>query len=129
MNVKLILLLPIFEIMSFVLFGDLLGFFQVIFLIFFTGIIGLYLLKSDLNIKNISEINANPNKWLFKKIAGLCLIIPGFITDIIGISLLFNSLRKYLWRYIPSNLKQNFDKSKNQKNEIIDVDYRDLDEK
>lgn len=129
MNVKLILLLPIFEIMTFVLFGDLLGFFQVIFLIFFTGIIGLYLLKSDLNIKNISEINANPNKWLFKKIAGLCLIIPGFITDIIGISLLFNSLRKYLWRYIPSNLKQNFDKSKNQKNEIIDVDYRDLDEK
>ena len=129
MNVKLILLLPIFEIMTFVLFGDLLGFFQVIFLIFFTGIIGLYLLKSDLNIKNISEINANPNKWLFKKIAGLCLIIPGFITDIIGISLLFNSLRKYLWGYIPSNLKQNFDKSKNQKNEIIDVDYRDLDEK
>jgi len=129
MNVKLILLLPIFEIITFVLFGDLLGFFQVIFLIFFTGIIGLYLLKSDLNIKNISEINANPNKWLFKKIAGLCLIIPGFITDIIGISLLFNSLRKYLWRYIPSNLKQNFDKSKNQKNEIIDVDYRDLDEK
>ena len=129
MNVKLILLLPIFEIIIFVLFGDLLGFFQVIFLIFFTGIIGLYLLKSDLNIKNISEINANPNKWLFKKIAGLCLIIPGFITDIIGISLLFNSLRKYLWRYIPSNLKQNFDKSKNQKNEIIDVDYRDLDEK
>ena len=129
MNVKLILLLPIFEIITFVLFGDLLGFFQVIFLIFFTGIIGLYLLKSDLNIKNISEINANPNKWIFKKIAGLCLIIPGFITDIIGISLLFNSLRKYLWRYIPSNLKQNFDKSKNQKNEIIDVDYRDLDEK
>ena len=70
MNVKLILLLPIFEIITFVLFGDLLGFFQVIFLIFFTGIIGLYLLKSDLNIKNISEINANPNKWLFKKIAG-----------------------------------------------------------
>ena len=129
MNVKLILLLPIFEIISFVLFGDLLGFFQVIFLIFFTGIIGLYLLKSDLNIKNISEINANPNKWLFKKIAGLCLIIPGFITDIIGISLLFNSLRKYLWGYIPSNLKQNFEKSKSHKNEIIDVEYRDLDEK
>ena len=129
MNVKLILLLPIFEIVTFVLFGDLLGFFQVIFFILLTGIIGFYLLKSDLNIKKIKEINANPNKWLFKKIAGLCLIIPGFITDIIGISLLFNSLRKYLWGYIPSNLKQNFNKSKNQKNEIIDVEYRDLDEK
>ena len=129
MNVKLILLLPIFEIVTFVLFGDLLGFFQVIFFILLTGIIGFYLLKSDLNIKKIKEINANPNKWLFKKIAGLCLIIPGFITDIIGISLLFNSLRKYLWGYIPSNLKKNFDKTNSQKNEIIDVEYRDLDEK
>ena len=129
MNVKLILLIPILEIITFILFGDLLGFFQVIFLIFFTGIIGLYLLKSDLNIKKIKEINANPNKWLFKKIAGLFLIIPGFITDIIGISLLFNSLRKYLWGYIPSNLKKNFDKTNSQKNEIIDVEYRDLDEK
>ena len=129
MNVKLILLIPILEIITFILFGDLLGFFQVIFLIFFTGIIGLYLLKSDLNIKKIKEINANPNKWLFKKIAGLFLIIPGFITDIIGISLLFNSLRKYLWGYIPSNLKKNFDQTKGQKNEIIDVEYRDLDEK
>ena len=129
MNVKLILLLPVFEIITFVLFGDMLGFFQVIFLIILSGIIGLYLLRSDLNLKNLKEINVNPNKWIFKKIAGLCLIIPGFVTDLVGICLLFNFLRKYLWRYIPTNIKRNFEDTKNQKQEFIDAEYKDLDEK
>ena len=85
MNLKFILLILILEIISFILFGDILGFFPVLFLIFLTFIIGLLLIRSNINLKDIENLIHEPNQWIYKKIAGILLIIPGFITDFLGL--------------------------------------------
>ena len=56
MNYKFILLIPILEILSFVLLGDFLGFWVVISLILLTGFFGLFLIKSDLNLRKIEKL-------------------------------------------------------------------------
>ncbi len=128
MSIKLFFLLPILEIIIFILFGDFFGFFPVIFSIFLTGLLGIFLLKSGINPQNVTP---NPKEWIFKKIAGILLLIPGFITDTIGILLLIQSLRFLVWDFIPEKTKKHFynDANSSEKEKIIEADYKDLDEK
>ena len=128
MNIKIILFLPILELLLFILFGDFLGFFPVISLIIISGFIGLFFLRSGMNPKNITE---NPKEWIFTKFAGILLLIPGFATDLFGVFLLFKSLRYLIWDFVPEKTKNYFynDESKSKDKEIIDVDYKDLDDK
>ena len=131
MNYKFILLIPVFEILSFILLGDFLGFWVVVSLIFFTGLIGLFLIRSKLNFRQIEKLVSEPNEWLFKKIAGFLLIIPGFVTDLLGIIMLLKPLRGYVWNNFI--FKKGFHKDngarKNKDDNIIEADYRDLDDK
>ena len=131
MNYKFVLLIPIFEILSFILLGDFLGFWIVVSLIFLTGLIGLFLIRSKLDFRQIEKLVSEPNEWLFQKIAGFLLIIPGFVTDLLGIVLLVKSLRGYIWNNFI--FKKVFNKNngarKNKDENIIEADYRDLDEK
>jgi Protein affecting phage T7 exclusion by the F plasmid len=128
MNLKFILFIPIIEILLFVLFGDFLGFFLVVFLIILTGAFGLILLKSNINLNDIKELALEPNEWVYKKIAGLLLIIPGFFTDFLGLILLMKKLRSLVWNLIVKNNKNQKNKS-NKSDDVIEVEYRDLDEK
>ena len=131
MNYKFILLIPIFEILSFILLGDFLGFWIVVSLIFLTGLIGLFLIRSKLDFRQIEKLVSEPNEWLFQKIAGFLLIIPGFVTDLLGIIMLLKPLRGYVWNNFI--FKKGFNKDngarKNKDDNIIEADYRDLDEK
>ena len=128
MNIKIVLILPILELITFILSGDLLGFFPVIFFILLSGLTGFYLLRSGMNPKKIAE---NPKEWIFTKFAGILLLIPGFITDFCGVFLLIKSLRYLIWDYVPDKTKNYFydDESKSKDKEIIEVDYKDLDDK
>lgn len=129
MGLKYILLLPFIEIIIFVLFGDFFGFFPVISSIMITFFLGIYFLKVDINKENINKIASNPKNWIYKKIAGLLLVIPGFFTDLVGILLLFNSLRFLVWGFIPEKTKNHFyDNVKSEKDRVIEADYRDLDD-
>ena len=128
MNLKFILFIPIIEILLFILFGDFLGFFLVVFLIIMTGAFGLILLKSNINLNDIKELAREPNEWVYKKIAGLLLIIPGFFTDFLGLILLMKSLRSSVWNLIVKKNKNHRNKS-DKSDDVIEVDYRDLDEK
>ena len=131
MNYKFVLLIPIFEILSFILLGDFLGFWIVVSLIFLTGLIGLFLIRSKLDFRQIEKLVSEPNEWLFQKIAGFLLIIPGFVTDLLGIVMLVKPLRGYVWNNFI--FKKGFNKNngarKNKVENIIEADYRDLDEK
>ena len=100
MNLKFILLIPLIEILLFVLFGDFLGFFLVIFLIILTGAIGLILFRSNINLHDFKELSFEPNQWVYKKIAGILLIIPGFFTDLLGFILLVKQLRSFVWNLL-----------------------------
>ena len=129
MSLKYILLLPFIEIILFILFGDFFGFFPVISSIIITFFLGIYFLKVDINKENINKIASNPKNWIYKKIAGLLLVIPGFFTDLVGILLLFNSLRFLVWGFIPEKTKNHFyDNVKSEKDRVIEADYRDLDD-
>ena len=101
---------------------------KVISLIIISGFIGFYFLKSGINPRNIAE---NPKEWIFKKFAGILLLIPGFITDLFGILLFFKSLRYLIWDFVPNKTKNYFydNERKSKDKEIIDVDYKDLDDK
>ena len=131
MNYKFVLLIPIFEILSFILLGDFLGFWIVVSLIFLTGLIGLFLIRSKLDFRQIEKLVSEPNEWLFQKIAGFLLIIPGFVTDLLGIIMLLKPLRGYVWNNFI--FKKGFHKDngarKNKDDNIIETDYRDLDDK
>ena len=128
MNLKFILFIPIIEILLFILFGDFLGFFLVVFLIITTGAFGLILLKSNINLNDIKELALKPNEWVYKKIAGLLLVIPGFFTDFLGLILLMKNLRSFVWNLIVKKNKNQKNKS-NKSDDVIEVEYRDLDEK
>ena len=128
MNLKFILFIPIIEILLFILFGDFLGFFLVVFLIITTGVFGLILLKSNINLNDIKELALKPNEWVYKKIAGLLLVIPGFFTDFLGLILLMKNLRSFVWNLIVKKNKNQKNKS-NKSDDVIEVEYRDLDEK
>lgn len=112
----------------FILCGDFFGFFPVIISIIITTLIGLYFLRSGISPQNIVQ---NPKEWVFKKIAGILLLIPGFITDLLGVFLLIKSLRYLVWDFVPEKTKNHFSRNqpKSNKEEIIEVDYKDLDDK
>ena len=128
MNLKFILFIPVIEILLFILFGDFLGFFLVVFLIIITGAFGLILLKSNINLNDIKELALEPNEWVYKKIAGLLLVIPGFFTEFLGLILLMKNLRSFVWNLIVKKNKNQKNKS-NKSDDVIEVEYRDLDEK
>ncbi len=129
-NLKFILLIPILEILTFILFGDILGFFPVIFLIFVTFLIGIILLRSNINLKDIQRLIQEPNEWLYQKIAGILLLIPGFITDFLGLVMLVKSFRGYVWKLIIKKKSKNDYSQTNAKTDnIIEAEYKDLDKK
>ena len=134
MGIKLLLCLPFFEIILFILFGDLFGFFNALIIIFITGIIGLWLLFP--RVTNIEKNLHKPLQWLCKRLAGIFLLIPGFFTDFFGLILLVKPLRGLVWSFLPAeiknfsnkfNAKTSKNKSKTEK-KIIEGDFRDLDD-
>ena len=128
MNLKFILLIPIIEILLFVLFGDFLGFFIVLLLIITTGIVGLLLLRSNISISEIKELASNPNDWLYRKVSGVLLLIPGFFTDILALVMLVKSLRNIVWKFLISQKSRQKKERKDENDKVIEAEYRDLDE-
>ena len=138
MLLKFLLFLPVVEIIFFIFFGDVLGFFNVILWIITTGILGFWLL-SPLKKNQLHKININdqPIDWICKRLSGVLLIIPGFFTDFIGIIILFKPFRIIIWSLIPKrilNFSKDFNFKTNKSNpsknneKIIDADYKNLDD-
>ena len=127
----LILLVPIIEIYLFIKIGSQIGALNTICLIFITAVIGIYYAKYEgLNTlrSGVSQILKNEIP-IYEIISGaalalasLLLILPGFLTDIIGFLIIFPWTRKFFFRKIPKK------KYKNKKN-FIDGEYEDIDDK
>jgi len=127
----LILLVPIIEIYLFIKIGSQIGAFNTIFLIFITAIVGVYYAKYEgLNtlksaIKQIVQ-NEIPIYEIISSavlaFAALLMILPGFLTDIIGLLIIFPWTRQIFFKKIS---KKNY---KNKKN-FIEGEYEDIDDK
>ena len=129
--ILLILLVPIIEIYLFIKIGSQIGAFNTISLIFLTAIIGIYYAKYEgLNtLKSAIKQTVKNEIPIYEIVSGAALafaailmIIPGFLTDIIGLLIIFPWTRKFLLKKIS---KKN---DKNKKN-FIEGEYEDIDDK
>ena len=126
----ILFLLPIVELILFIEIGSLIGSFYVILSIFLTIFLGYYLIKQKLrgiglslfNIGNIQNMYEQHTDNIYTILAGILLIIPGYLTDAAGLVILLPFFRPKL-SYI---FTQKYDK-KSPKNNVIEGDYRDND--
>ena len=110
----LIICIPLIEIYLLIKVGSIIGAFNTIFLIFFTAITGLYFAR----LAGLNAIRSGFNQLIKNEMpiyeiisgaalafAALLLIIPGFLTDIIGFLLIIPVTRKILIKNLSSKYK------------------------
>ena len=104
----LIILVPVIEIYLLIKIGSQIGAFTTIFLIFTTAIVGIYYAKYEgLNTLRSGFVQLRNNETpAYEVISGaaiafaaLLLIVPGFVTDIIGFLLIFPFSRKLIFNF------------------------------
>ena len=130
-----IILVPIIEIYLLIKIGSQIGAITTILLIFTTAVVGISYAKYEgLNTlkSGFAQITKNETPT-YEVISGaaidfaaLLLIIPGFLTDIIGFLLIFPISRKV----ILSLFVKKFVKKKNEskKNNFIDGEFEDIED-
>ncbi len=125
-----LIILPILELILFIEIGSFIGSLGVILSIIVTMFLGYYLIKQKLrnigfsifNMKNIHEVYDQYTSNTFFLLAGMLLIIPGYITDLVGIVLLIPIFRPRLSNYFEFRYGK-----KSKKTNVIDGEYRDND--
>ena len=127
-----IILVPIIEIYLLIKIGSQIGAITTILLIFTTAIIGVYYAKYEgLNTLKSGFIQISRNESpTYEVISGaaiafaaLLLIIPGFITDILGFLIIFPLTRKLIFNRLVKNFQP-----KNNKNNFIDGEFEDIED-
>ena len=114
------------EIYLFIKVGGMIGAFNTIFLIFFTAITGVYFAR----LAGLNAIRSGFNQLIKNEIpiyeiisgaalafAALLLILPGFLTDLIGFLLIIPITRKFFISSISFKLKN---KKINNSKDIIE---------
>ena len=130
MNTLLLIIigLPILEITLMIKIGQQIGAFNTILIIFFTATVGIYYAKNE----GINTIKSGMTS-LYKNqipiyemlsgasiaIAAVLLILPGFISDVIGFMLLVPFTRKIIINFW---LKNKYQTRVKKNEEILDVD-------
>ena len=110
----LIICIPLIEIYLLIKVGSIIGAFNTIFLIFFTAITGLYFAR----LAGLNTIRSGFDQLVKKEIpiyeiisgaalafAAILLILPGFLTDLIGFLLIIPITRKFFISSISFKLK------------------------
>ena len=129
-----IILVPVVEIYLLIKIGSQIGAITTILLIFMTAIVGVYYAKYEgLNTLKSGfrqlKRNETPTYEMLSgaaiAFAAVLLIIPGFATDLLGFLLIFPLTRKF----ILNGLFKKFNTVNTRKNNFIDGEYEDLDEK
>ena len=129
-----IILIPIVEIYLFIKIGSQIGALTTVLLIFVTAVVGVYYAKYEgLNTLKSGFIQLSKKETPAYEIisgaaiaiAALLLIIPGFATDILGFLIIFPLTRKFIFK----KFSKNFKTQKNEKNDFIDGEFEDIEEK
>ena len=127
-----IILIPIIEIYVLIKIGSQIGAITTILLILTTAFIGIYYAKYEgLNTLKSGFTHLSKNKApTYEVLSGtiiafgaIFLIIPGFVTDVIGFILIFPISRKFILNKISINFKK-----KNNKKNFIDGEFEDIED-
>lgn len=101
--------LPILEIAVFVLVGSKIGVLWTIALVVLSAIAGSMLLRIQgfgalTRIRREMEAGRDPGREVAHgamiMLAGILLLIPGFVTDILGLLLFIPTVREFAWRFL-----------------------------
>ena len=129
--ILMIIFVPIIEIYLFIKIGSQIGAISTISLILFTAILGVFYARYEgFNTLRSAISQLVKNEIPFYEIisgaaiaiAALLLILPGFLTDFIGLLIIFPPTRKLFFKKITSNYPQ-------KKKNFIDGEYEDIDDK
>ena len=126
----MILVLPILELIIFIEVGSVIGSLYVILSIFITMFLGYYLIKQKLrkiglsifDISNLRDVYEHYTSSMYSLFGGVLLIIPGYLTDFVGLAVMLPIFRPRLSNYFDSKYGR-----KPTNNKIIEGDYRDND--
>tara|TARA_Y100001936_G_C15494612_1_gene370158 strand:+ start:32 stop:460 length:429 start_codon:yes stop_codon:yes gene_type:complete len=130
----IIILVPAIEIYLLIKIGSQIGAITTILLIFSTAIVGIYYAKYEgLNTLKSGFLQLSRNESpTYEVISGaaiafaaLLLIIPGFMTDIVGFLLIFPVSRKLIFSKISKKYKY---KENLKKKDYIDGDFEDIED-
>ena len=121
--------IPLIEIYLMIKVGSVIGAFNTIFLIFFTAITGVYFAR----LEGLNAIRSGFSQLVKNEIpvyeiisgaalafAALLLIIPGFLTDLIGFLLIIPVTRKFFI----SSISTKFNRKRND--DIIEGSYEEI---
>jgi len=135
------IILPIIEISIFIQIGSFLGTFNTVLLIFLTAALGIYFVRQQgLSVfqKITYELQNQqiPMQGMFDGlvilIAGILLITPGFLTDVLGFLCLMPMTRYYLLNIIKNILSKRYrnmhNKQKKDVQKTIDGEYIEINE-
>lgn len=136
-----LVLLPLLEIAGFIVVGQQIGVLATIALIIFTTVLGTVLLRVQgfglmTRVREIMEAGGVPGRELVHGfmilVAGVLLVLPGFITDIMGLLLFIPAVRDIAWNFLRQRViivgeGQDFTarNSRQQSDKIIDLDAQD----
>lgn len=108
-----ILALPLLEIAGFVVVGRQIGVLGTIGLVLLSGVVGAMLLRRQgLGALRRAQMEAatggSPDREIVHGtmilLAGILLMIPGFVTDIIGLLLFIPAVREQAWKALRSRI-------------------------
>jgi len=129
-----IISIPLIEIYLMIKVGGAIGALNTIFLIFFTAITGVFFAR----LEGLNTIRSGFKQLLKNEIpiyeiisgatlafAALLLIIPGFLTDLIGFLLIIPLTRKFFIKIISSK----FNSNKMHNKDIIEGSFEDTQQK
>ena len=128
-----IILIPIIEIYLFIKIGSQIGAFSTIFLILSTAVVGVYYAKYEgLNTLRSGFVQISKNETPAYEVlsgaaiafAAILLIIPGFLTDLVGFFLILPMSRRYIFSKVKNRFKTRSDK----KNNFIDGEFEDIED-
>ena len=125
--------IPLVEIYLMIKIGGMIGAFNTIFLIFFTAITGIYFarLAGMSAIKSGFEQLIQNKMPIYEIISGAALafaallLIPGFLTDLIGFLLIIPITRNFFIRSISSR----FNKNKINEDNVIEGNFDEEEKK
>ena len=131
--ILLIIGIPVIEIYLMIKVGGIIGALNTILLIFFTAITGVYFAK----IAGLSTLRSGFNQLIKNEIpiyeiisgaalafAAFLLILPGFLTDVVGFLLIIPTTRKVFIKLIAAKFN-----TKKNKDNIIEGTIDEKDEK
>jgi UPF0716 protein FxsA len=129
-----LLALPLIEIALFVQIGGAIGLWGTLAIVIASGILGVNLLRAEKyrafsDVQSALSRNADAATPLahgaMRMIAGILLIVPGFLTDIFGLLLLIPGLRSAALRRVIGNAVwvRASQKSNARRDDVIDGEY------